>query len=229
MSSQFNDPPNFGGLVNANIRANRDTALNLVSPPNDAELPTAPTLVGSDLQTAFYEVALIPLGYPGPLANVVFKYRLTGTTGAYTNFTSSSFVVNPIGNGQSIWVGLSEGQLLPGTSYDVIATSGIFFSPTLRIVTGSPASDAPDNAPTPPVALVVTDTTITAYFNGGFTGGALPLVFTLNYRDTGLDTSIPAVASFGSLYVATITVSLLLLPTISHLQLLMPLVQRQVL
>jgi hypothetical protein len=205
MSSQFNDPPNFGGLVNANIRANRDQALNLVSPPNDAELPTAPTLVGSNLAADFYEVALIPLGYPGPLANVVFKYRLTGTTGAYTNFTSSSFLVNPVGNGQSIWVGTSTGQLLPGTSYDVIATSGIFFSPTLRIVTGSPASDAPDNAPTPPVALVVTATTITAYFNGGFTGGALPLVFTLNYRDTGNYTAIPAVASFGSLYVATIT------------------------
>ena len=207
MSAQFNDPANFGGLVNANIRANRDTALNLVSPPNDAELPTAPILVGSDFDTSFYEVALIPLGYPGALANVVFKYRITGTTGAYTNFTSSSFLVNPIGNGQSAWVGESRDQLLPGTSYDVIATSGIFFSPALRIVTGSAPSNAPDTSPTPPVALIVTATTIKAYFNGGFTGGALPLTFTLNYAvaSAGPYTAVPASLAFGSLYVATIT------------------------
>lgn len=207
MSAQLNDPPNFGGLVNANIKANINTPLDLVGASDGFPLPSAPTLQG-----IFYNLGTVQLtvrlagNYPPQDGSVVFKWRETGTQ-SYTAFTQNKFL-NPSA-GVTLWEGITVAGIQENTAYEIIATSGIYLSPVLRIATGQPSTGEPTSPPfVPVVAQTPTDSQIIVYFNGGFTGGddntnVLSVVYGLTPTTTTI--ANVAVQAVGSLYTATIT------------------------
>lgn len=207
MSAQLNDPPYFGGLVNANIKANVNTPLDLVGASDGYPLNTAPTLVG-----IFYNLGTVQLtvrlagNFPPEDAGLVFKWRETGTQ-SYTAFTQNKFL-NP-STGVTLWEGITVAGIQENTAYEIIATSGIYLSPVLRIATGQPSTGEPTSPPTIPVsATTPTDSQIIVYFNAGFTGGddatnVLSVVYGLTPTSTTIANA--AVQAFGSLYTATIT------------------------
>jgi len=204
MASQLNDPPVFGGVANANIRANVNTPLNLLTSGNNGvPLPNAPTLQVATAEpngTASVEVILLPFNYPPQSANVVFKYREAGTQ-VYIDFPISRWVNSPPLNA---WIG--EGyDFLQGTAYEVIATSGIFISPVLRFTTGTFNAENPTAPPTAPMlSSVPTDTSMVLVFNGGFTGNT-PSIYSysvqISLNGTTWAPAQPATNAFGSLWV----------------------------
>jgi len=209
MSAQLNDPPVFGGLANTNIRANVNTPLDLTTSGNNGyALPNAPTLTyirANDDGTATVTVDLQPYNYPPQDANVIFKFRVSGTQ-TYANFPNSVWDNQPPLNA---WLGFGD-NFLQGTSYEVIATSGIFISPILRFATGTYNPGNPTGPPTvPALGGVPTDTSMVVYFNGGFTG-RFPNTYTFSIQTSangvsGWSASSPATSVFGSLwsYIAT--------------------------
>jgi hypothetical protein len=206
MSAQLNDPLYFGGLVNANIKANINTPLDLVGASDGFPLFSPPVL-----QQVFYNLGTVrltvdlPGNYPPRDGAVVFQWRATGTQ-QYTPFTSNTFT-NPSA-GVTAWVGQTTTGIQENTAYEIIATSGIFISPVLRMATGQPATGNPTAAPTVPVAATTpTDTEIIVYFNGGFVGGnPATNVFSATYGPApGSTLPAPApVNAFGSLWTITI-------------------------
>jgi hypothetical protein len=205
MSAQLNDPLYFGGLVNANIKANINTPLDLVGASDGFPLPSPPVL-----QQVFYNLGTVTItvdlgNYPPRDGAVVFKWRETGTQ-QYTAFTSNTFT-NPSA-GVTAWVGQTTTGIQENTAYEIIATSGIFISPILRMATGQPETGNPTSAPTVPVlSTTPTDTQIIVYFNGGFVGGnPATNVFSATYGPAP-GSSLPAPApvnAFGSLWTITI-------------------------
>jgi len=202
MSAQFNDPPYFGGLVNANIRANAKRPLDLVTSGTEGyELPRAPSLLYTSINNGgvIITVALTPYNYPPPDANVVFKYRLSGDN-VYTDFPSSSFVQEG-----SIFAWLGDGRnFTQASSYEIIATSGIFTSPILRVATGSTQTNNPTQPAGVPILLgVPTSTTMNLYFNVGLTGTTPNEYLYKIQRSTNgttWDTAVAVQNVFGSLY-----------------------------
>lgn len=205
MSAQLNDPPNFGGLVNANIKANINTPLDLVGASEGYPLPSAPILqeVYYDFGGRIVITVFLPQNYPPRDGAVVFKYRVAGTQ-SYTPFALNEFFVESAG--VTRWVGQTSDGIVETTAYEIIATSGIYLSPVLRVATGREPTGEPTAPPTVPVlATSPTEDSITVYFNAGFTGGddntnVLSVEYGLDENANGA--AVLASNAFGSLWTA---------------------------
>lgn len=214
MSAQFTDPRGFGGVVNANIRANENTVLNLQTIGNNLQEAPGVNLEPDD-DGNWYITSVFYVNFPGSSFiysakdNIVFQYRLTGTT-LWNTMPYNQFLRvggEEVGEGiATAWIGTRTANIgssviygVPietNTSYDFRGVSNdTYTSPIATVVSGN-TSGAPTQPPSvPALSQVATASSAVFYFNGGFTGGDEPLSFSADFKPSASSTweNIPAI------------------------------------
>jgi hypothetical protein len=207
MSASLNDPPIFGGLVNANIKANTNTFLNLGQrfapvPTAPSSAPTVPAVLGTPTQTSI-TVSFDVFGITGdePIDYSVFW----GTTASPTNSFPATLLSG------TIWTSTITG-LNPDTSYyfksravNIVGEKDSVVSASIQ--TDSPSPGAPSGPPTiPTVSGTPSQTSITVRFDVAGISGVPPPDFSVFWGETPSPTN-PGIATFvsGTTYVSTVS------------------------
>lgn len=199
MSAILNDPPFFGGIVNINIKANRDTPLDLgqgsgpspPAPPSSAPVleldQTAPTQIDllfdtstiTGSQPIAYEVRY---GEVEPLTNIalalevspnLYAVTVSGLTPA-TTYLFQSVATNADGSVEGAVVEFSTDPVIP---------------------------EPPTMAPTLPTLIDAGRNTIAVGFDVAGIEGTQPITYSVNYGPTtALGNSEPATLFSGTVY-----------------------------
>lgn len=222
MSAIFSDPLIFGGLFNPDIKANKNTPLDLgqgsPAPPPPQGLPPSNSPVLQNIPYYNPDTTLfISFNVSSVQGTAPITYTLAW--GLYLNILSNQAVLTVTGNDYTTYItGLTPDtdyvfQLTMTNAYGVDIGMGYPFS-TEPTPPPPPPSD-PSGPPTDPILLGATTASITVTFDVAGITGTAPLVFSAFYGTVAQGPINPVEADNlqGTLYEAT---AINLLPNTSY-------------
>ena len=191
MSGIFTDPLPFGGLVNASIKANRNTFLNLgqgSSPAPGTPPENLPALAFTSSSSTYINATfdVSPVTGTAPITYTV----MYGTTITGLIYTASVTLASG-----TIYDVVAQ-PLDPATTYEFQLTATNAYGATAGLLypfsTEPSAPSPPSGPPTVPILQAVTNTTLEVQTSIAGIEGTQPLTFTFEY---GLTTALGTISN----------------------------------